>query len=97
MTNPHAHHIVMKGFFNRWLAPNRAFVTGAQDILTKYGIDVVNSPTNLTWVQNSGHSVNYAEKVYLRLQRADSLPGANKATIESALTNMGKAITNGSF
>lgn len=80
LKNPHAHHIVMKGAFNRWLATNSAPIRASQDILTKYGIDVFTSPANLTWAENAGHSAQYATKVFDSLRKVD-VPGATASDI----------------
>jgi hypothetical protein len=67
MLNPHNHHIVMKGKFKQWKFVNRIYVIASQLLLKKYGIDVDTDPRNRTWTQNTGHSIEYAKKVWHRL------------------------------
>ncbi len=68
----HNHHVVMKGNFSHWRPENRQYVTGAQDILKRYDINV-NSRRNIAEnIMNEGHSVRYAEKVYRELSEFEN-------------------------
>jgi hypothetical protein len=95
----HGHHIVMKGAFAK--SPRmRAAVEESRVILAKAGItDPTNDLKNLTYALNWDHSIEYAESVMKRLQKAeaDSLAGlgAIDELVEGALNDIGKVLGTG--
>jgi RHS repeat-associated protein len=93
MINPHKHHIVMEGAFSHWKPQNRQYVTNAQGILSKHGIDIQDTP-NIVWAQNAGHSVDYAKKVSDRLSAVDML---GPQAVKNELSSIGSEITQGIF
>lgn len=65
----HAHHIVMRHGPKNAKAADA--VAKSKAILRKWGIDI-DSRENMVWAPNRGHTVDYAENVWLALQDADS-------------------------
>ncbi len=70
---PHCYLIVMEQVHSRWNKVAQQYVTDAQDILKKHGIDLNKSIENFTWAENQGHSQAYAKEVLIRLQRGDRI------------------------
>jgi hypothetical protein len=87
MNRPHNHHIVMQGSFSHWGTLKRAFVIGAQGLLTKYGIDFKNDHRNRTWAENEGHSAVYAERVFERLKKVEK-DGLDQRKTEGEIKEM---------
>jgi len=82
----HMHHVVMEGAFSHWNPENRKFVTGAQDIMKKFGISL-QEKANIVWAKNEGHSVEYAKEVYEALSRQRSKKG-----VQAVLKSFGKRL-----
>ncbi|WP_145052605.1 AHH domain-containing protein [Lignipirellula cremea] len=73
LTNPHGHHIVMKGAFSLWNDSARRSVRYAQAILQQHNIDIHGIGENVHWgpmsiAGNGIHTQRYAREVAMRLQ-----------------------------
>ena len=92
----HMHHIVMEVAHKRWKEAARRYVTDAQEILTRHGIDL-QGDHNIGWAPNRGHSKKYAEKVYERLAEASGSGPATKTStskVKEALKAMADELYN---
>ena len=66
MKKPHYHHVVREKAPKNWKPENKKYVTDAQDILKKYGIDKDKDLRNFVWAENGSgvHTVEKAKEVY---------------------------------
>jgi hypothetical protein len=69
--NLHGHHIVMKGKFNKLLAP-------VQNILCKHCIDPYIGCDNLVIAKNFCHTENYAKRTVQLITDADNTGGKDE-------------------
>jgi len=70
MENPHGHHIIFKGDFER-IPDMKAALERSRSVVEQYGIDPVNDVRALMWAPNKGHSIENAELVATKLEEAD--------------------------
>ena len=80
MKRPHAHHIVFKQGRGREM---KKVLADSKEILEKHGIDWLKGKENLVWAPNKNHSIKAAKTVRDALQKADKLPNAKGAVIDT--------------
>jgi hypothetical protein len=85
----HAHHIVPKTLWNN---AGRVYIKKAQDILNKYGIDVLYSEHNLTWAIHQDHSIAYVKAVATTLEKASK---SGKPAVLKALNDIAEVLNQG--
>ena len=103
LCKPHNHHIVMKGAFSHWGPEARKPIIQAQELLRDCGIDVVTDKKNLVKALNTGHTKEYAQKVWDNLEaavkEAQKKPTPRYKDIQKAIHNslddMANKIKNG--
>ena len=90
MKKPHYHHVVREKAPKNWKPENKKYVTDAQDILKKYGIDKDKDLRNFVWAENGSgvHTVEKAKEVYQKLALSESR-GLGEAGINAALKELG--------
>lgn len=109
MGTAHGHHIVFKGNYAGSSAKHQAMrkaLAPSKRILTKYGIDIVNSKANLMIAplyNKKVHTIRNARKVARKLRRADKkisrailkgrlTPAEGKCKMEQYLQEIGKQV-----
>jgi len=97
MKRPHYHHIVRENAPSNWSAKDRGYITGAQDIIKKHGIDLNTDPRNFTIAENGAgaHTKQAAKNVFEALSKADKASG--KAGVTEVLGNLARDMAKGIF
>ncbi|MEN1938225.1 AHH domain-containing protein [Paenibacillus sp. 102] len=88
MINPHAHHILFKKGLGQ---KQKALVQEGQEILRRYGIDLIIGKENLVWAPNAlvgQHSLDALEIVVKRLRDVEA-EGGDLDDIVDALEELG--------
>lgn len=90
MAKPHYHHIVREKAPKNWKPENQKYITDAQEVLKKYGIDKNKDLRNFVWAENGAgvHTIKKAKEVYDKLMYSEKL-NLGKAGIEKALKELG--------
>ncbi|MCC2424290.1 AHH domain-containing protein [Bacillus wiedmannii] len=89
MINPHAHHILFKKGLRQ---KQQKLVREGQEILRRYGVDLIIGKENLVWAPNAvigQHSLDALENVVNRL-RAVEFEGGDLDDIVEALEELGE-------
>ena len=91
----HDHHIVMKAPHKNWRAENREALEKSQELLEKYGFKVVTDMRNRVRALNEGHTIEYTQRVWKRLNDATKdliKNGVDPKIIEAAIAKTLKKI-----
>jgi hypothetical protein len=94
MTNPHPHHVAVKGSFSHYGPVSAGYARYAREVLerNKIGLD---SADNLFWAPNRGHSKAYLRQVAHDLRAAEKVGG--RAAVVARLEEIAALFVDGRY